>query len=118
MNMKFTNKIFSLSQQRKFFRLERMARSPLCKIPPNWWDVVGIRDPRETAVGQVNALRTEHQKGPEASQVFATRWNTKPQAKSSSAASRETVIMATLEDSDGEGPPKLTPQKKASDLNG
>ena len=79
-----------------------MARSPLCKIPPNWWDVVGIRDPRETAVGQ----------------VFATRWNTKPQAKSSSAASRETVIMATLEDSDDEGPPKLTPQKKASDLNG
>ena len=92
-------------------------RTPLCTIPPNWWDVVGVRDPRETAGGQVNALRTETQRGPEASDVFLGRWDDIT-GKSNKAASFDAVARATLEDSDDEQPPQLTPQKKASDCNG
>ena len=47
------------------------------QIPPDPWAFMGVLPPSETAVGQVNCLRTPTTKGPEASVVFAGRWDTK-----------------------------------------
>lgn len=94
-----------------------MVLSPLCQVPRDWWDALGILSPAETAQGPVNALRQPGQQGPEASVIFANRWSEKGGKRKRTPLAHETVSHPSLDISDDEGPPKLSPQK-LPDFNG